>query len=89
MKVDTVYIQRNDGIDVDSFNIQNIADARRHAANLSAYHGQEYFLVVRNEDRTPVKQKKIKLEKNARFWDKKIKVYHLCAVTGRKEKLDV
>lgn len=88
-KVDTIYIQKNNGTDIESFNILNVLDAKREAANLSAYHGEEFIVVIKNETREPVKIKTVALDKKAKFWFERIKVYHQCAITDKLEEINV
>lgn len=84
-KVDVVYVERKGGGSIESFSINDLNSAKNLAANLYAYHGESFHVVVINEESHSRESKEIKLDKDAAFFLTLVKVSQKNVITGKLE----
>lgn len=81
-KVDTAYIVRSatNGT-VESFHISQLESAKNKAANLMAYHNEQFCVVIKNETRESAKTETVPVTKEGKRVLPFIKVLHECSLT--------
>lgn len=86
MQIDTAYIQKQSTeSEVESFHICDLDSAMNRAANLSAYHNEQFNVILRNENRKPSERRTVQLEKAARYGClENVILYQECSRTKQK-----